>query len=49
MKITLHIRKISEVFQAIIYKPNRFAKLKQFLVTRLHGKAGCKSGAVFSE
>jgi hypothetical protein len=49
MRITLHVRKISEVFQAIIYKPNRFAKLKPSIVAKLHGAAGCKSVAVFSE
>jgi len=49
MKITYHRRKISEVFQDITYKSNRFAKLKPCIVAKLQGAAGCKSGAVFPE
>jgi len=49
MKITYHRRKISEVFQDITHKANRFAKLKPCIVAKLQGVAGCKFGAVFPE
>jgi len=49
MRITYHRRRISEVFQDITHKSNRFAKLKPCIVAKVQEAAGCKCGAMFPE